>query len=239
MSYAFLQHIATTILVAGIMSFTATNKRAAGQTACPPIDTTAAWARVNRAWQNENGLRWSNDSLRQVLLDLRDRDQADRANFGARVGDTLYVRKLIALDSTLSAEMKVILDRYGLPTRDLVGAQGADAAMLVVQHSPTLQERVLAMAKALPPGQLSPEKLGMLEDRVLHHQGLPQRFGTQFGLRHDGQFIFAPAADTTRLDQLREHAGMMPLLQYVCLLESTGARVDRSSLPPRYRNQMQ
>ena len=238
MSHPVPRHIATAILVAGTMSFPAVKQRAAGQSACPPIDTTAPWARVNQAWQNESGLRWSNDSLRHALLNLRDRDQADRANFGARAGDTVYLRKLMALDSALSAEMKVILDRYGLPTRGMVGAKGADAAMLVVQHSATLQERVLAMAKALPPGQIAPEKLGMLEDRVRNHQGLPQRFGTQFTLRPDGQFVFAPAADTARLDQLREQAGMMPLLQYVCLLESTGARVDRSTLPPRYRNQI-
>lgn len=200
--------------------------------ACPPLDTTAAWARTSRAWSDEAGLRWSNDSLRRVLLALVERDQAPRAEFGARMGDTVYARKLISLDSTLAREMTLILDRFGLPTRSLVGAAGSDAAMLVVQHSWSLQERVLALAQALPPGQISPEKLGMLADRILEHQGKPQRFGTQFSLGTDGVFRFAPTADLAGLDARRAAAGMPPLALYVCMMEEAGMRIDHSSLPP-------
>jgi hypothetical protein len=198
---------------------------------CPPLDSTATWARVSRAWSNETGVRWSNDSLRRVLLSLNDRDQAARAEFGARIKDTLYIKQLLTLDSTLAADMTVILDRYGLPTRDLVGPAGSDAAMLIVQHNWPLQERVLALAKALPAGQISPEKLGMLEDRVLVHRNQPQRFGTQFNIGPDGVFRFAPVSDTVGLDARRTAAGMPPLSQYVCLLEEAGMPVDRSSLP--------
>jgi hypothetical protein len=202
---------------------------------CPPLDTAAAWARANRAWSDERGLRWSNDSLRRALLTLRDRDQAPRAEFGARAGDTLYGRQLMRLDSTLTAEMVVILDRFGLPTRSMVGAAGSDAAMLVVQHSSSLLERVLALAKAKPPGQISDEKLAMLEDRVLVHQGKPQRFGTQFTMGPDGVFRFAPVSEAASLDARRSAAGMPPLRQYVCLFEEAGMRVDRGSLPPIFR----
>jgi hypothetical protein len=203
-----------------------------GQTSpCPPIDTAAVWAKNSRAWSNETGLRWRNDSLRRALLALRDRDQAPRAEFGARVGDTLYARQLMRLDSILGAEMGRILDRFGLPTRSMVGAAGSDAAMLIVQHSGPLQERVLALARAAPEGEVSPEKLGMLEDRVLVHRGHPQRFGTQFALGADGLFRFAPVSDPSGLDSLRSAAGMLPLGQYVCLLEEAGMRVDRTSLP--------
>jgi uncharacterized protein DUF6624 len=211
-------------------------KEAAGQSrACPPFDTTAAWALINRAWSNESGLHWSNDSLRRVLLTLRERDQAPRAEFGAHATDTLYGRRLMNLDSTLAAEMVVILDRFGLPTRSMVGPAGSDAAMLIIQHSWPLQERALASAKALPAGQISPEKLGMLEDRVLVHQGKPQRFGTQFNAGPDGVFRFAPASDIASLDARRSAAGMPPMRQYVCLFEEAGMRVDRASLPRAFR----
>jgi hypothetical protein len=131
--------------------------------------------------------------------------------------------------------MEVILERFGLPTRSMVGPAGSDAAMLIVQHNWPLQEHVLALAQAAPPGQISPEKLGMLEDRVLVHQGKPQRFGTQFTLSSDGVFRLAPVSDTARLDARRSAAGMPPLRQYVCLLEDAGMRVDRGSLPPVFR----
>lgn len=210
-------------------------RRGVGQSLPCAIDTTAAWASVSRTWSNERGVRWSNDSLRLVLLAMQARDQSAREEFGQRVGDTLYGRKLIDLDSALAAEMTSILDRYGLPTRDLVGPAGSDAAMLIVQHSWSLQERVLESARAVLPGQISPEKLAMLEDRVLVHRGEPQRWGTQFTLGPDGVFRFAPIADAVGLDARRAAAGMPPMSLYVCLLEEAGMRVDHTSLPPPLR----
>ena len=215
-------------LVVGM--FAACQSVAAQQPQCPPIDPSEGWARISRAWSDEKGLRWSNDSLRHVLLSLVDRDQEARAKFGDRVTDTLYVQQLIRLDSTLAAEMQVILERFGLPTRTMVGAAGSDAAMLLVQHSSTLQERVLALAKAAPAGEISPEKLAMLEDRVLVHQGKQQTFGTQFTLGPDGVFRFSPVSDAASLDARRSAAGMPPMRTYVCMLEEAGMRVDRSSV---------
>ena len=210
-------------------------QQATGQASCPPFDTTASWARASRSWSDERGVRWSNDSLRRVLLALHEQDQAARAEFGARFRDTLYGRQLMRLDSSLAVAISAILDRFGLPTRDMVGPAGSDAAMLIVQHNWPLQERVLALARAMSPGQISPEKVAMLEDRVLVHQGQPQRFGTQFNAGPDGVFRFAPVADTVALDARRAAAGMPPLSQYVCLLEAAGMPVDRASLPPAFR----
>lgn len=75
----------------------------------------------------------------------------------------------------------------------------------------------------------------MLEDRVLVHQGKPQRFGSQFNAGPDGVFRFAPISDTVGLDARRAAVGMLPLSQYVCLLEEAGMHVDRASLAPSYR----
>jgi hypothetical protein len=199
---------------------------------CAPLDTTASWAQVLRQWHSEAGRSWTNDSLRQVLLGLRDADQAARAEFAQRVGDSSYARQLMATDSALSNELAGILDRFGLPTRSAVGAAGVDAAMLLAQHSATLQPRVLQLAQAAPPGEVSPEALAMLEDRVLVHEGRPQRLGTQFSMGADGVFRFAPIEDAHDLDARRAGAGLPPLLQYVCLLEEYGLRIDRGSLPP-------
>ncbi len=198
---------------------------------CTPLDSTAAWARANRAWSQEAGQSWSNDSLRRVLLELRDQDQSARADFGSRIGDSVYARHLTTIDSVLATRMAEILDRFGLPRRSMVGAAGSDAAMLIVQHCWSLQERVLALAEALPPGQLSPQALAMLDDRVRVHQGKPQRFGTQFNAGADGIFRFAPASDLPGLAVRRAQAGLPPLTQYVCLMEEAGIRIDRSSLP--------
>lgn len=218
-----------------LQPFFATDRAWGQSSPCPRLDATAGWARVSRAWSDETGMRWSNDSLRRVLLRLAEQDQALRGEFGARITDTLYARQLMSRDSVLAAAMGDILARFGLPTRDLVGPAGSDAAMLVVQHNGPLQERVLALARAVPAGQISPEKLGMLEDRVSVHRGEPQRLGTQFTAGPDGLFRLARVADTVGLDARRAAAGMPPLREYVCLLEEAGMRVDRASLPPAFR----
>ena len=201
--------------------------------ACPEPDSNAAWVRVNREWHAPSAQGWSNDSLRLALIALRDQDQKERANFGARATDSVYVRRLMAADSALAAVMRDILDRFGLPTKTMVGADGSDAAMLIVQHNWALQERVLAIADTLSAGLISPQAHAMLEDRVHVHQGKPQRFGTHFNLGPDGLFSLAPAAEVEDIDARRARVGIMPLREYVCFLEEAGMKVNRNSLPPR------
>jgi len=187
---------------------------------------------VQRAWQSEKGQRWTNDSLRRQLLRMRDEDQAERQNFGARVGDSSYVRSLMAHDSARARTIAGILDSYGLPGRTLVGARGADAVMLMVQHHSSLQHRVLDLAQRISPGEISPTALAMLEDRVRATEGKPQRYATHFTLGPDTLFHLAPTEDLSGLEARRERVGLAPLATYVCLMEEAGTRINRSSLPP-------
>ena len=198
---------------------------------CSPLDSTAAWALVNQAWSREVGKTWTNDSLREVLLHLAERDQAARDSFATRLNDSAYVRQLNLLDSSLAVELSGILNRFGLPTRTLVGAAGSDAAFLIIQHNDELQQRVLSMARTLPATEVSPQALAMLEDRVRTHTGQLQRYGTQFTLGQDGVFRFAPTESLPGLEARRALAGLPPLAQYVCLFEESGMRIDRRSLP--------
>lgn len=196
------------------------------------IDSLAPWAIVNRTWSRETGATWSHDSLRRVLLSLEEEDQEPRRAFGTRANDTTYLRQLVALDQKTSAAMKGILDRFGLPTKSMVGAKGANALFLVVQHSATLQERVFELARRAPPGEVPPSSLAMLEDRILTNSGRPQLHATQFAVSPEGYAKFAPVTDPRGLAARREQAGLPPLDVYVCLIEESGLRVDRSTLPP-------
>jgi hypothetical protein len=203
----------------------------AQDTKCP-IDSTAPWAIVNRTWSREAGATWSNDSLRRVLLALQHQDQEPRRDFGMRANDTTYLTRLMELDRQTSGAMKEILDRFGLPTRSMVGAKGTDAVFLVVQHSATLQERLLDMAKRARPGEVPPSSLAMLEDRILRNSGRPQVYGTQFSVSPEGLAKFAPVTDPRGLAERRSRVGLPPIDTYICLIEESGLRVDRSTLPP-------
>ena len=201
------------------------------QKTCPPLDSLAPWAMVNRAWSRDTTGARSNEALRIRLLALVAKDQEIRRDFGTRMTDSSYARQLLALDDSLATEALAILDSVGLPTRRMVGPDGSDAFMLVVQHNWSLQERVLALAQQQAPGEISPQAMAMLEDRVLVHQGKAQRFGTQFNASGDGVFHFARTVELDGLEQRRAGAGLPPMDQYVCMLEEAGMKVDRASLP--------
>jgi hypothetical protein len=93
------------------------------------VDSQAPWAVVSRTWSHESGSTWSNHSLRRVLLALERKDQEARRDFGARATDSTYGRELLELDERTSAVAKGILDRFGLPTKSMVGAAGRSRAI--------------------------------------------------------------------------------------------------------------
>lgn len=199
---------------------------------CPAPDTSAAWARVLRSWQSETGIHWSNDSLRQRLLAIEGEDQAARVEFGAHASDTAYLRRLMRGDSSRGVWLDSVMRRVGLPTKRLVGARGADVAMLIAQHNEWLLPRVLDLAKMAGAGQISPERLALMEDRVRVQRGERQLYGSQFKAMPDGTFAFEPVEDVAHLAERRAAAGLPPLVpDYVCMLEQAGMRVDHSSLP--------
>jgi hypothetical protein len=90
---------------------------------------------------------------------------------------------------------------------------------------------VLDLAKRAPEGEVPPSALAMLEDRVLANSGRPQVYGTHFNITPEGLVKFAPI-DSRDLASRRERAGLPPLDVYLCLVEESGLRVDRSTLPP-------
>ncbi len=95
----------------------------------------------------------------------------------ARVG-----RKMASIFRRNTAALKKIIHRYGWPGSDLVGRKGAQAALLIVQHSnDTLFQRACLplLRNAYERGQVPGDALALLTDRVLVREGKPQLYGTQ------------------------------------------------------------
>lgn len=201
--------------------------------ACMVADTSTRWIRVGRAWAAGQGERGTDDSLRARLLALGARDQAPRS--GPAIGDSLgspeYLRRLAAEDSADAAELMEIVRRHGWPTRRLVGSEAASAAFLVAQHNQQVQHQALRLMQALPPGEVSPTDLAMLEDRVRVGDGLPQRYGSQLKLSEDGRTMrFDPIEDLAGLEERRARVGLPPLTVYICMMRGM---YGREIIPPR------
>ena len=187
------------------------------------IDTTARWVHVQMAWLDEAAHGWANDSLRTVLLAMARADQDVRQNLTAeRMADTAFLRRMTRVDSANASQLRGIIARFGWPTKSMVGAQGASAAWLIVQHSDELQEEGERLMLAAAAGEVSPSDLAMLVDRRLVAQGRPQRYGSQLKPLQPGEtaMSFYPIENMDGLEQRRADAGLMPLADYIRLLQS-------------------
>jgi hypothetical protein len=94
-----------------------------------------------------------------------------------------------------SARLRAILGAVGWPTRSLVGADGVDAAWVLLHHfgDGKFQREALARIVALPPGERDLKHYAFTEDLVRRVEGLVPRFGTM-GL---------PVEEPDGLDDLR------------------------------------
>ena len=151
----------------------------------------------------------ANPELRAELLAMMAEDQAEQTGAVATDG---YARR--------EARIAEILDEFGWPTADLVGADGSTAAWVIVQHAdldPALQARALELMRpAVEAGQASPGDLAYLQDRVDVAAGRDQQFGTQIRCGDDGVPVPAtPIADEAGVEQRRAAAGLDPLEDYL------------------------
>ena len=134
--------------------------------------------------------------------------------------DTGVIFPLMRADSARSRWLRAAVKSRGWPTRVAAGDSAADAAWLILQHSPLWdwQEEMLPMLEQLGSrGEMKPAEVALLTDRVLGHRGQPQRYGSQFSLV-DGKLVAAPIADLPGLDARRASVGLPPMAEYVRVL---------------------
>jgi hypothetical protein len=161
-------------------------------------------------------------ALRSELVRLGREDQAARDGFGAAAArnDTTYARQLMAEDSARTARLREIVRLHGWPRRSLVGEDGARAAWLLLQHSPSteLQRSLLPVLwSAAERGEVAKRDVAMLTDRVLLHDGKPQRYGSSFSMR-DGRLVPDSIEDPAGLAARRAAVGLPSMSEYVRLL---------------------
>jgi hypothetical protein len=193
---------------------------------CVTRDTATAWMRMSAEWSREPPGSWTNDSLRNVLIAMGNADQAVRPAVGwaDSIRDPAFVRRMHVQDSINAQRLREIIDRFGWPTKTMVGARGASAAFLITQHNASLQALGLRLMRALPPREVQQSELAMLEDRVLVSQGKPQKYGTQLNV--DGT-EFAPVDSLSRLADRRAEAGLPPMPVYLCMIRGFTGREAR------------
>jgi len=164
-----------------------------------------------------------NETLRQELLDMRERDQTMRKTIMARYGyDTPFSAEdaawFEAIDAANTARMKEIIAEHGWPGQIAVGQDGATSAWLLVQHAdkaPEFQRRCLElMQQAVAVGEASASNFAYLTDRVRVAEGQPQIYGTQ-NRAVDGKVVSEEIEDAAQVDNRRAAVGLGPIAEYL------------------------
>lgn len=175
-----------------------------------------------------------NPALRRELLRMVQADQDARGKMAAdshlRAGPTTTDRGAIALiqqamtiDRKNTARMKQIVAKHGWPGKTLVGADGAKAAFLLVQHADqakAFQKRCLPLLKtAADKGEARKKDWAYLTDRVLLGENKPQIYGTGFQPNARGELVPSPIRDEANVDARRKSVGLPPMAEYKRMLD--------------------
>jgi hypothetical protein len=175
---------------------------------------------------------------RAALIEMGRADQQVRAGLSVRsLADTARLRQMMQVDSIHTERLRGIVRDYGWPGKSVFGEPAAQAAFLVVQHSPShefQQEMLELLAAAAEAGEARRADVAMLTDRVRTNAGQPQLYGTQFQIR-DGRLVAHPIEDPAGLDARRAAMGLAPMAEYVARLRETydGPVDSVPSAPPR------
>lgn len=174
---------------------------------------------ADRRMARDSGI---DSTLRAELLSLvaEDQDRREEIPQALARNDSVFLKGLLAADSARTARLKAIIDEHGWPGPDKVGSDGANAAWLILQHSPdsALQERMLpVLEQEAAAGRLPASDVAMLTDRVLVRSGKPQRYGNSFEFK-DGRLVSNPIEDIEGLDARRAAVGLPPMTEYVKML---------------------
>lgn len=144
-----------------------------------------------------------------------ERTQTDAANLGALRG---------------------IVDEYGWPDRDVVGADAAGAAVTLVLHAdadPAFQRECLGLMQAAQArGSVPAISVAYLTDRVLVNEGKPQMYGTRFTVVDD-QVVPSPIDDEAHVDDRRAAVGLPPMREYRRRVLSAIAEIKAGRAPQR------
>ena len=143
-----------------------------------------------------------NKKLQQQIMEMREIEQDLRVRL-AKPGKELPNYLIYAIDICHNYRLRQIINKFGYPTRKLIGKNGMKAFWLLVQHQDydiSLQEDCLTYC------DFDSQEKAFLTDRVLINKGKKQIYGTQFNF---------PIEDIKNVDKRRRQMNLESLKEYL------------------------
>ena len=178
----------------------------------------------------------TNKPLRRDLLEMARLDRTTRTELAASrdLFGTGYEPRMARVHERNAKRLRQVIEAVGWPGTDLAGADGAEAAWLILQHAiahPDLLRRTLPLIEAAArAGRADPAHAAMLEDRIRFFEGRPQRYGTQLDWDAEGNLSPWRVEDPSRLAERRLAVGLPPLAHQVA--EARSRATAEGEQPP-------
>jgi hypothetical protein len=157
-----------------------------------------------------------NEHLREKLLAMQDEDQRAREELAAtgELFDGYHpAMERVHLDN--AAELEKMIEANGWLGKSLVGADGAEAAWLIVQHAISLPEFsrkcLRLLERAVAEYEAEPYQAAYLHDRICFFENRPQRYGTQSDRNKAGKMQVWTLEDAAKVNDFRAQVGLQPL----------------------------
>jgi hypothetical protein len=157
----------------------------------------------------------SDPALRDDILRLLKADQAVRQK------DGFDAKKMEKADRETETPLKVIFERYGVPTYDMAGVEAAKGFLVMVQHqAPEFRQTVLPKLKSnVDAGQGHAGTYAMVYDRTQRDQGKKQLYGEQLECSPGKSLSEAPIDDEATVDMRRAQLGLFRMQLYARLVQ--------------------
>jgi hypothetical protein len=158
-----------------------------------------------------------NSQLRDELIARMEKEQNLRMELIDNPDDIQLLMRMAEADAQNTMWLDEIIKQHGWLTKSLVGEDGAQAAFLIVQHSPApqFQKKCLELLeKAVSQNEADMINLAYLTDRIRIFEGKPQVYGTQGQTDSDGFIIPFPIEDEEHVDERRQSIGLEPIAEY-------------------------
>lgn len=162
--------------------------------------------------------------LRKELLQMRERDQAVREKCTNGTADDqikCFVKAADDVDKPNTKRINEIFAAHGFPTASLVGNDGVQAFVLILQHSGDVElkkKSEAGMKRACDEKVISVMDYTNFVDRLLTDQGKLQIYGSNF-VTQDGKLVMSPVEDPTNLAKRRKDIGLPTIEEYAKKLQ--------------------
>jgi hypothetical protein len=121
------------------------------------------------------------------------------------------------IDSANLEAVEEIINKYGYPSKSIVGEAANKAIFYVIQHSEKIDKYLPLIRKATKNGDIATTSLALMEDRNLMYKGVEQIYGTQIKgqANKKGEWVYFlwPIKNADSINIRRKEAGFQQTIE--------------------------